>query len=118
MIKEVFRASAAVLNCRTSYNVLGALMEEVGELSQEVNIINNASYKEKGPDGVIGESIDVIICALDMIYVNNPKVTEEEIMTIVKNKLTKWKEKSFAELTKKRDVWVKVKEAELKDETK
>lgn len=68
-------------------------MEEVGELSTEVNIKEGYSEKPKGKDGIIGEAVDVILCAVDLIYINNPEVTEEEVRSIVTKKLAKWRGK-------------------------
>lgn len=92
MIKEVFEVSKIVLP-RTKYEVLAALMEEVGELATEVTIQQGYSQKPRGSDGVLGEAIDVIICALDMIYLEYPSMTEELFMKMMKPKLEKWKKK-------------------------
>jgi hypothetical protein len=53
------------------------------------------SYKTEGPDGVIGEAVDVLICALDIIKVHKPEITEEEIIKLVQDKCAKWKRKSL-----------------------
>lgn len=95
MIKEVLSTSKSIINSRQEYNVLAALMEEVGELSTEISIETGYSNKSQGEDGIIGEAIDVAICALDMIYVYNPCITEEEIMRVVHRKLEKWKRKQL-----------------------
>lgn len=100
MIKEIFMASAMIMNRRTTFGVLASLVEEVGELSQEVAIINGASYKEPGEDGVVGEAIDVILCAVDLIRVYDAKITEDDIMEILKIKLSKWKSKSLEHMMK------------------
>ena len=97
MIQDVFKVSE-IAKHRTKQDILAALMEEVGELATEVNIDTGYSYKQAGEDGVIGESVDVIVCALDMIWVDSPKgMTKEDIedvvMRIVKRKLEKWRSK-------------------------
>lgn len=89
MINEVFSVSAKVFP-RSTYQVLGKLMEEVGELSQEVMIVDGFIDKPEGKDGVIGEAIDCITCCLDLIYLCYPNITKEEIMTILHMKLGKW----------------------------
>lgn len=95
-IGEVFAVSK-VVKPRTRYEILASLVEEVGELSTEVAIAEGYSKKEKGKDQVIGEAVDVIVCALDMIFVDwkgaNPKDLENFIHLIVKTKVAKWKTK-------------------------
>jgi isocitrate lyase len=96
MIKETFEVSG-VIPPRTRYEVLSSLMEEVGELATEVAIAEGYSRKSEGKDAIIGEAVDVIVCALDMIWVdwkNADQVDLEKlVMTILKSKLAKWKEK-------------------------
>jgi NTP pyrophosphatase (non-canonical NTP hydrolase) len=93
IIKEVFKASDDVKNDRTLQDVLTHLMTEVGELALEIQIQEGKSYKTCGEDGVIGEAIDVIVCALDIIKLNNPNIREDyDIYKIVDAKLKKWKE--------------------------
>lgn len=76
---------------RSIENVFLKLSEEVGELAQEINIQNGFLNKPKGKDGIAGEAIDVINCAVDVLYLSNPKITSEEINEIMTNKLNKWK---------------------------
>lgn len=96
MIRETFEISVAVPR-RTKYEVLASLVEEVGELATEVAIEQGYSKKEQGKDGIIGEAVDVITCALDLIWISSPNVTdkelEDEIMRLVKKKLQKWRVK-------------------------
>lgn len=89
MINEVFDVSAQVTP-RSTYQVLGKLMEEVGELAEEVMIADGFVDKPEGKDGVIGEAIDCITCCLDLIYLSYPNITKEEVMTILHVKLGKW----------------------------
>lgn len=93
MIEEIFKTSKKIVNKRNISSILIYLMEEVGELATEVNIKNGHSFKEEGKDGITGEAIDVILCAADLIYVNNPNITKEEINSIIEKKLDKWKSK-------------------------
>lgn len=93
MIEEIFKTSRAINNNRNRQSVLAYLMEEVGELSTEVNIKEGYSEKPEGKDGILGEAVDVILCAADLIYIDNPEVTEEEILNVVQKKLAKWRGK-------------------------
>lgn len=92
IVTDVFEISKKAPH-RNSYQVLAKLMEEVGELAEEVNIKKGFIKKEPGKDGIKGEAIDVIQCALDIIFINDIEVTEEELESIMKSKLTKWSKK-------------------------
>lgn len=99
-IQAVFDASKLALasnRYRTTEDVLPFLMEEVGELSTEIMIRAGKSGKKKGDDGVIGEAVDVILCALDIIFLDygpcDSEDLEELIHTIIKTKAAKWKAK-------------------------
>lgn len=89
MIKETFKASAMVKD-RTSLQVLAKLMEEVGELSVEILKKDGFKEGEEGKDGILGEAVDVAQCALDLIFLNYPDITPEEVKQIVTLKLDKW----------------------------
>lgn len=54
---------------RMPTDVLLHLFSEFGELAEEVTIADGGSYKAQGADGVVGEAIDVILCAVDLVYV-------------------------------------------------
>lgn len=54
---------------RAPSEVLLHLFSEFGELAEEVTIADGGSYKAQGADGVVGEAIDVILCAVDFVYV-------------------------------------------------
>lgn len=94
VVKTVFDVSSEIIDGRTTDDVLSKLFEEVGELAVEVRIKNGKCYKVAGKDGIIGESVDVINCALDMIYLENPNLTEEDLIPIFQKKLDKWKGKN------------------------
>ena len=68
---------------------------ELGELSDEVLKSINQSTKPGGEDGVFGEAIDVIICMLDIIQLDNPNITEYEILNKISQKVDKWAVKSY-----------------------
>jgi hypothetical protein len=61
---------------------------ELVELNEEI------ALKEQGltagPDGVVGEAIDLIACALDIIFVEAPETTNEQINEILLRKCEKW----------------------------
>lgn len=93
LIDVIINTSLEVEDNRSKYYVLSKIGEEFGELSTEVGITMGDSYKKPGKDGVIGEAIDVIISTLDLIYLENPRITEDELIAIAMPKLEKWKAK-------------------------
>lgn len=98
LINQILEVSRIIPVERDEYTILAHTMEEVGELAQEITIkVGGKSYKKQGPDGVIGESIDAILCLVDMIYIhaekNGIEITEELLMEIAQQKLNKWQEK-------------------------
>lgn len=70
--------------------IMNAITEETGELATEVAIDAGFKDREPGPDGIVGEAIDLIIAGTDMIYADNPDITMEEIQAIVAAKCDKW----------------------------
>lgn len=94
MYQEVIDVSRQIKNGRDTNQVMLAAMEELGELALEVKIAQGKSHKPRGKDGIVGEAIDVCICMLDLIYVYDEKVSQEEINAIVTAKLAKWKDKA------------------------
>lgn len=93
MVDIVRITSEKVDDGRTLSDVLGHAMEELGELATEIKIVNGKSYKKSGKDGVVGEAIDLINCALDIIYLADPNMTKYEMELIQKGKCKKWEEK-------------------------
>lgn len=94
LINETFKYSDQIKNGRNSLYVLSKCTEELGELSVEVQIKEGVSYKQAGKDGVVGEAIDLITCLLDIIHINYPELTEEDLVAIAIPKLEKWKQKA------------------------
>lgn len=90
MIEETFLRSKRIVNGRTVKDVMCSVSEEVGELATEVRIKYGQSYKEPGKDGIQGEAIDAIAAILDLMYVDNPSITKEEILRTLDYKLNKW----------------------------
>jgi phosphoribosyl-ATP pyrophosphohydrolase len=70
--------------------IMHAVTEETGELATEVAIDLGYKDREPGPDGVVGEAVDLIITAVDMMNAQKPGITVEEIYAIVNNKCNKW----------------------------
>lgn len=78
---------------RTKEEIFHHLHSEVVELEIETlddHIDGRAIVPE---DGVFGESIDVIVCAFDLIFKDRPDASNEEIMAYAIKKLEKWKTK-------------------------
>ena len=90
MIDNILEVSKEAPDRHILY-VLAKLMEEVGELAQEININEGFINKPHGKDGIIGECVDIINCCVDIIYLNNNNISKEEIEEISNNKLNKWK---------------------------
>ena len=91
IIGEVLE-TAKKIKPRTQHNVFTQLVEEVGELSTEIAIQDGFSTKEEGPDGILGESVDVFINSIDMIYITYA-LSEEKIEEVIRLKLQKWLKK-------------------------
>lgn len=94
----VSKFSKEINDGRTMYKVLTHLTEELGELATEVQIREGNSYKNEGVDGVLGEAIDVIVVAMDLIYLNSSQTTEQQIIDVVRRKCEKWKDKTIQRL--------------------
>lgn len=77
---------------RTLQDILTHLVTEVGELATEIQIQDGKSYKVEGKDGIVGEAVDVIACALDIIHTAEPKFNDLDLRVIMRRKLKKWKE--------------------------
>jgi hypothetical protein len=73
-----------IKNGRTKHDALRHLKSEVFELEDELEGTGD------GADGVVGEAVDVIACALDIIVLERPDITDEEVAHILKLKCEKW----------------------------
>lgn len=80
--------SLRVNNGRTNHTIVDSLDEEAVELREEVDKL--VTGEDPGPDGIVGESIDVIACALDMIFYNHPNITDEALDSLMEAKCAKW----------------------------
>ncbi len=69
------------------------LQEEVGELAQEVLIHENASgsqHKSHGPDGVLGECIDIALVVLSIYFQQGG--SPQHLESTVNRKCAKWEQ--------------------------
>jgi ribosome modulation factor/NTP pyrophosphatase (non-canonical NTP hydrolase) len=73
---------------RSSYDVFLKMTEEVGELAKEVNKEVGFISGEPGVDGINGEAVDVLLCAVDILYLRG--LTKDMIYEIIENKCRKW----------------------------
>jgi len=79
---------------RTVHEVYVSLGKELGELAEEIEITHSPHRSLKETDeGVFGESIDCILCLIDLIRTDNPDVTVGEITAYAVKKLRKWENK-------------------------
>lgn len=88
MVREF---SVEIQNGRTLEDIVRHTRSEVDELEEEVSLIGS---EEAGDDGVVGEAIDVMLCAIDAIFVADPNITEEAIIAYARKKCEKWARRS------------------------
>ena len=79
IVDLTFEASDEIRDGRTLADVYVALLEEYGELIQDMAAVNGFSKKDTGADGIAGEAIDVALCALDLLRLDNPLLSAEEL---------------------------------------
>lgn len=87
MIKSILNVCRTIKSLRSVHTIFCHLESEVEELKVEVYCDPD---EESGEDGVIGEAVDVMLCAVDIMYKHKPDITEEEIQQVVNRKLAKW----------------------------
>ena len=95
LLDYVFDACRDIGHNRThQFEILASMCEEMGELATEVQIELGTKNREVGPDGVAGEAVDVILCALDMFHTITINHTREERIQLLKDiiytKTDKW----------------------------
>lgn len=91
IVSVAFEYAEKIKNTRTLRTVHDHLLGETKELDEEVSQVMKG--EDEGEDGVVGEAIDVILCALDMIYQHAPHITEAQINSIARKKCEKWQSK-------------------------
>ena len=91
IVAEIFKYSDKIKNDRTYVDAYLHMRSEEAELHEEIQAAmqNNKS----GDDGVVGEAIDIILCALDIIRLYDNNITPEEVTKYAIKKAEKWKEK-------------------------
>lgn len=92
-IAKIYNTADRIFVRRHPMNVMMQLMSEVGELAQEMRVVNDENYyKSAGKDGILGEACDVLISLIDLISQNG--YTLGDIERVTETKLQKWTEKT------------------------
>lgn len=95
-LRNLIDTSVSIQDNRTLSDVLLSAGEELGELSTEIQIQNGRKNRKPSPDGVVGEAVDLALCALDaaILQLNNLGKDTEEILCIltdtIDSKSNKW----------------------------
>lgn len=84
MVREF---SDGVRDGRTLAEICYHLKLELQELDQEL------AAAEPGEDGVAGEAIDVMLCALDLVFKARPDWSDADIVAYAERKCRKWASK-------------------------
>ncbi len=84
MLEIVRHYALGIRNGRKAADAFKHLKSEIEELGVELE--NGGA----GADGVKGEVMDVINCALDILFLVHPEVTMDELDTIMEAKCQKW----------------------------
>lgn len=84
MLEIVRHYALGIHNGRKAADAFEHLLSEVKELGQEIE--NGGT----GVDGIKGEVMDVINCALDVLFLLHPEVTIEELDDLMEAKCQKW----------------------------
>lgn len=88
-IEDIVRHySKRVQNGRTVQDAFDHMVKEVHELDVEVQRF--IAGQPEGEDGIIGEAMDVISCALDVVFLAKPGTVNEEMREVLLNKMQKW----------------------------
>lgn len=89
--------SDRIQNGRTDKTVLDSMESEVLEFREEVLIRTGEIDGPAGPDGIFGEAVDIIACALDAIRRERPTTNiadlEREVANYLNRKCQKWADK-------------------------
>ncbi len=80
--------SDRIQDSRTPSSIRDHLAGELDELNQELSAV------VPGEDGIAGESVDVMLCALDLIFKARPDWTDADILAYAKRKCEKWVSKN------------------------
>jgi hypothetical protein len=82
----------SIKNGRTPLQIYNHSTTEINELVEEIS--NHVRGLPAGEDGIIGESIDVILCMIDLIQTYDSSFTNEDFMKYCEKKLNKWRDKN------------------------
>lgn len=88
-MRDYLKLCKDVKNDRDIASVFEHLQSEVVELRDEIG--EKITGGESGVDGISGESVDIILCALDAISLEYPDMTWQELDEIMFAKFSKWK---------------------------
>lgn len=88
MVETVRHFSTTINQPRTPRHALNHLKGEVEELDEELALVE--AGKEPGEDGIVGEAMDIIQCALDIVFQRYPDITEAELASVQRRKGEKW----------------------------
>jgi len=91
MIELIREFSHRIKNGRTLQSTLTHLRSEVSELKEEIDKLEDG--EEPGEDGIVGEALDIINCAFDIIFQKYPNIPLEDLNALQKKKLQKWERK-------------------------
>lgn len=97
MVEMVRSFSNHIKNDRTPMSTYQHLIGEIRELHEEImkqryDGVNNIGGTTIH-DGIAGEAMDVINCALDILFQIDPNFSEEKMIEIQKRKCEKWEKK-------------------------
>ncbi len=96
LANTIFEGCRSIKDGRNKIDVIAYVKEEFEELQDEVMM---AEVNGKpGPDGIVGEAIDLMINTIDMILLEHPEITEAQLIAIAKRKIAKWNDLSKAKL--------------------
>lgn len=89
-MKTVIAACNQIHNNRTADIIKDHLLGEVEELLEE--FAKRDAGEPMGEDGIIGEAVDVALCAIDLaaMEIKDPDMRLGMINRIVRKKLNKW----------------------------
>lgn len=95
LVNIVASYSDRIQNGRTKQTIFDAIASEVFELREEVDLDQRG--EGAGPDGIFGECIDVIASTLDLIRLEYPDMSVEELerkcADYLRKKCDKWERK-------------------------
>jgi hypothetical protein len=89
-VLELSRTADKYHGDRSLRDILSHGVGEMMETLDELDIHDGILPGPAGPDGMIGEAIDTILCLLDFIYKVDPNFTEEQMVQIAGMKGAKW----------------------------